>query len=68
MKLEFCRNKGHNNIVCDNDCLEVVELVNAGRDRMIDNNTLHVYATYILHIINDIHETDSTTLAHIHRK
>jgi hypothetical protein len=48
----------NNNIVCENDCLEVVELVNAGRD----NNTLHVYATYILHIIDDLHKAVSLAL------
>jgi hypothetical protein len=28
--LEFCRNKGYKNIVCESHCLEVVELFNAG--------------------------------------
>jgi hypothetical protein len=59
MGLKFCRNKGYNNIVCKNDCLEVVELFNAGRD-----NTLHVYAIDILHIQDVRHEIDSITYLH----
>jgi hypothetical protein len=45
MKLEFCRRKDYNNIVCNSDYLEAVELFNVGRD-----NTLHVYVIDILHI------------------
>jgi hypothetical protein len=61
--LEFCRNKGYKNIVCESHCLEVVELFNAGWD-----NTLHVYASDIFYVIDVPHETDSTSLIHIFRK
>jgi hypothetical protein len=49
MRLEFCRNKSYNNIVCENDYLEVVELVNVGR--LIIHCTFMLNTSFILLMI-----------------
>jgi hypothetical protein len=43
--LDFCSLKGYDNITCESDCLEAIDLIIDGRD-----HTLHTYATDILHI------------------
>jgi len=63
MGLDFCRNKGYNNIICESDCLEAIELFVVGRD-----HTLDTYVTDILHIRDILHENDNTTLVHVLRE
>jgi len=57
MGYDFCRNKSYNNIMCESDCLKVVELFVVGSD-----HTLHTHATNILHIKEFLHGNDNTTL------
>lgn len=63
MDLDFCRNKGYNNIICESGCLEAFEMFVVGRD-----HTLHTYVTDILHIRDILHGNDNTTLVHVLRE
>jgi len=51
------------NIIYESDCLKVVDLIIAGRDR-----TLHTYSTDILHIKDGLHGNGNTTLVHVLRE
>ena len=61
--LNFRSKKGYGNIICENDCLEAVDLIIDGR-----NHTLHTYAIDILHTRDALYETDNTTLVHVLRE
>jgi len=52
--------KSYVNIICESDCLEAVDLIIVDRD-----HTLHAYATDILHIRDDLHGNENTTLMHV---
>ena len=56
----FVVKKGYVNIICESDCLEVVDLIIDGHD-----HTLHTYATDILHIRDVLHENENATLVHV---
>lgn len=53
--------KNYANVICESDCLKAVGPFVACHDQ-----TLHAYATNILHIIDALHENDNTILAHAH--
>jgi len=61
--LDFCNKKGYVNIICENNCLEAVELIIVGRD-----HTLHTYVIDILHIRDALHENGNTTLMYVLRE
>ena len=51
------------NIICESDCLKIVDLITAGCD-----HTLHTYATDILRIRDGLRENGNTTVAHVLRE
>lgn len=64
MCLDFCCNRGYNNIICESDSLEAVEIFVACCD-----HTLHTYVINIVHIRYTLYgNDDNTTLAHVLRK
>ena len=60
---DFSSLKGYVNIICESDCLEVVDLIIDCRD-----HTLHTYATNILYIRNALYENGNTTFVHVLKK
>jgi len=55
--LIFVSKIGYDNIICESNYLEAVELIIAGRD-----HALHTYVTETLHIKDVLHGNSNTTL------